>query len=183
VLPGPYARSNFWRWAKLTSIFLIISFHLEQQAWLRACVLSVVSLASNFNPATLIILLIESLLFKNPSTNASWSASIFWLLLRCQLKFMVINTILVLRWFVLSSITSLTFCQLRLGYVLFIPCVPRYFWNCSSGSFATLISNPYLKHHINATSKHDCGIPTLDKNIGSTLPKVYWSIIQTPRYG
>ena len=42
VLPGPYARSNFRRRAKLTSIFLILSFHLEQQAWFRACVISVV---------------------------------------------------------------------------------------------------------------------------------------------
>ena len=48
VLPGPYARSNFRRWAKLTSIFLILSFHLEQQAWLRACVESVVLIAFHF---------------------------------------------------------------------------------------------------------------------------------------
>ena len=47
-LPGPYARSNFQQWAKLTSIFLILSFHLEQQAWLWACVESVVLIAFHF---------------------------------------------------------------------------------------------------------------------------------------
>ena len=48
VLHVPYARSNFRRWTKLTSIFLIFSFHLKQQAWLRACVESVVLIAFHF---------------------------------------------------------------------------------------------------------------------------------------
>ena len=39
MLPGPFfPEHNFRRWAKLTSIFLIISFHLEQQAWFQVCV-------------------------------------------------------------------------------------------------------------------------------------------------
>ena len=29
-----------------------------------------------------------------------------------------------------------------------------------------------LEDHVNTVSKHDCGIPNIDNNIGSTLPKV-----------
>ena len=49
MLPGPYFRSTtFRRWAKLTSIFLILSIHLEQQAWFWACVISVVPITFCF---------------------------------------------------------------------------------------------------------------------------------------
>mgnify|MGYP005850560483 CR=1 FL=1 len=37
-----FPEHNFWRWAKLTSIFLLLSFRLEHQAWFRVCVGSVV---------------------------------------------------------------------------------------------------------------------------------------------
>ena len=36
-----FPEHNFRWWAKLTSIFLVISFHLEQQSWPRVCVVSV----------------------------------------------------------------------------------------------------------------------------------------------
>ena len=80
MLPGPYARSNFWRWAKLMSIFLIISFCLEQQAWFRVCVVPMVPITFRF-----IIPLIwhrRKLITSswNLSTNVSWSSSTLWAL-------------------------------------------------------------------------------------------------------
>ena len=49
VLPGPYSRStNFRRWTNLTSIFLVISFHLNQQAWVRVCVVPLVPITFHF---------------------------------------------------------------------------------------------------------------------------------------
>ena len=50
VLPGPYSRSTTLDDdAKLTSIFLVISFHLEQQTWPRVCVLPVVPITFRFH--------------------------------------------------------------------------------------------------------------------------------------
>ena len=40
-----------------------------------------------------------------------------------------------------------------------------------------------LKHHVNVTSKHDCGTPKNNKNIESALRNVSCSIIQTLLYG
>ena len=37
-----FTEHNSRRWAKLTSIFLIISFRLEPQAWFRVCVVTMV---------------------------------------------------------------------------------------------------------------------------------------------
>ena len=49
VLPGPYSRStNFRRWTNLTSIFLVIPFHLKQQAWVRVCVVPLVPITFHF---------------------------------------------------------------------------------------------------------------------------------------
>ena len=49
VLPGPYSRStNFRRWTNLTSIFLVIPFHLKQQAWVRVCVVPMVPMTFGF---------------------------------------------------------------------------------------------------------------------------------------
>jgi hypothetical protein len=43
------------------------------------------------------------------------------------------------------------------------------------------LPNPYLKHHIIATSKHDYLI--INKNIGSVMLYVSWSVTQTRLYG
>ena len=49
VLPGPYSRStNFRRWTNLTSILIVISFRLEQQAWFRVCVVPLVPITFHF---------------------------------------------------------------------------------------------------------------------------------------
>ena len=43
MLPGSlFPEHNFRRWARLTSIFLVISFRLEHQAWFRVCVVPLV---------------------------------------------------------------------------------------------------------------------------------------------
>ena len=67
----------------------------------------------------------------NFSTNVSWSSSTFWALPGYQSKFMMRNTILAPRYFVLSSTTFLPSFQHRLGRVLVIPCISCYSWNCS----------------------------------------------------
>ena len=49
MLPGPYSRStNFRRWTNLTSILIVISFRLEQQAWFRVCVVPLVPITFHF---------------------------------------------------------------------------------------------------------------------------------------
>ena len=85
VLSGPYSRSTtFRRWGKLTSIFLILSFHLEQQAWIRAYVVFVapIAFASSF-------LLLDDVaarwhLHRASQQNLSWSPSIYCLVVRYQ---------------------------------------------------------------------------------------------------
>ena len=83
VLPGPSSRSTiFWRWAKLTSIFLVISFRLEQQAWFRVCVIPLVPITFRFIiPLTWCHhrSITSSWIL---ATNVSWTSSTFWALPR-----------------------------------------------------------------------------------------------------
>ena len=85
VLPGPYSWSTtFQRWAKLTSIFIILSFHLEQQAWIRACVVSVVPIAFASSFLLLDVVAARWHLHRASRQNLSWSPSIYCLVLRYQ---------------------------------------------------------------------------------------------------
>ena len=75
-----FPEHNFQWWAKPTSIFLVISFRLERQAWFRVCVVTVVPITFRF-----IIPLTwchrRSITSSwNLSTNVSWSSSTFWAL-------------------------------------------------------------------------------------------------------
>ena len=81
VLPGPYSRStNFRRWTNLTSILIIISFRLEQQAWFRVCVVPLVPITFHFI-ITLTWCRRRSITSSwNLSTNVSWSSSTLWAL-------------------------------------------------------------------------------------------------------
>ena len=75
-----FAEHNFRRWANLTSIFLVIPFVLEQQAWFRVCVVLVVPITFRFIiPLTWCHhrLITSSW---NLSTIVSWSSSTFWAL-------------------------------------------------------------------------------------------------------
>ena len=85
VLPGPYSWSTtFRRWAKLTSIFLILSFHLEQQTWIRACVIYVVSIAFASSFLLLDVVVARWHLHRTSRQNLSWSPSIYYLVLIYQ---------------------------------------------------------------------------------------------------
>ena len=108
---------NFWQWAKLTSIFLVISVRLEQQSWFQVCVVPMVPITSCF-----IILLtwcdhgsITSLW--NLSTNVSRSSSVFWAFPWYQLNSWWEMPSLP-RWFVLSSTSLLRSLQQKLVCVL-----------------------------------------------------------------
>ena len=81
VLPGPYSRStNFRRWTNLTSILIVISFRLEQQAWFRVCVVPMVPITFRFIiPLTWCRRWLITSSW-NLSTNVSWSSSTFWAL-------------------------------------------------------------------------------------------------------
>ena len=80
MLTGPSSRSNFRRRAKLTSIFFILSFHLEQQAWFRVSVVPVVPITFRFIiPLTWCRHRLITSSWKL-STNVSWSSSTFWAL-------------------------------------------------------------------------------------------------------
>jgi hypothetical protein len=183
VLPGPHARSNSRHQTKLTSIFLILSFHLKQQAWFRACVVSVV-------PIT--FLLIISFVWcrhcsmaysKILSTKFVMITIIMLTCSRISLEFMMRNIILALddlcyrrQHSCLLSNTCLIMSWLNFELLAIPAVVPlNLLWSSES--------NPCLKHHINASSKHDSGIPNISKDIESSLLNVCWSIIRTPLYG
>ena len=81
-----FSEHNFRRRAKPTSIFLVISFLLEQQTWFRVCVVPMVPITFHF-----IIPLTwchrQSITSSwNLSTNVSWSSWAFWALPEYQLN-------------------------------------------------------------------------------------------------
>ena len=124
-----FPEHQFRRWAELMSIFLIISFRLEQQAWFRVCVLPMFPITFRFIiPLTWCRRWLITSSW-NLSTNVSWSLPTIWLLPSCVSKFRMRNTILDPRWIVLSSTTFLpppntnllVFCV-----VSWFPCYPTY---------------------------------------------------------
>ena len=75
-----FPEHHFRLWAKLTSIFLVISFRLEQQAWFWVCVVLVVPITFRFiSPLTWCHRRSITPPW-NLSTNVSWSSSTFWAL-------------------------------------------------------------------------------------------------------
>ena len=87
VLPGPYSWStNFRRWTNLTSILLVVSFRLEQQAWFRVCVIPMVSRTFCFIIPLAWCHRRSVTSSWNLLTNVSWSSSTFWGLLGYQLN-------------------------------------------------------------------------------------------------
>ena len=112
VLPG----AQFSWWANLTSIFLVIPFVLEQQAWFRVCVVLVVPITFRFIiPLTWCHRWLITSSW-NLSTIVSWSSSTLWALTGYQSKMR--NTILSPRWFVLSSTTFLLFPLHKLVHII-----------------------------------------------------------------
>ena len=87
VLPGPwFSEHQFATIAKLTSIFLVIPFHLKQQAWVRVCVITVVPITSCFVfPLTWCRCWLITTTW-NLSTTVSWSSSTLWALPGIQLN-------------------------------------------------------------------------------------------------
>ena len=81
-----FPKHNFRRWAKLTSTFLVISFRLEQQAWFRVCVVSVVSITFRSILPFAWCRRWAIISSWNLSTNVSWSSSTFWALPGYQLN-------------------------------------------------------------------------------------------------
>ena len=81
-----FPEHNFWWWAKLTSIFLVLPFHLKQQAWFRVCVVSVVSITFRSILPFAWCRRWAIISSWNLSTNVSWSSSTFWALPRYQLN-------------------------------------------------------------------------------------------------
>ena len=75
-----FPEHNFWRWAKLTSTFLVISCCLEHQAWFRVCVISVVSIT--FRSILPLAWCCRWAIISswNLSTKVSWLSSTFWAL-------------------------------------------------------------------------------------------------------
>ena len=109
VLPGPYSRSTkFRRWTNLTSIFLVIPFHLKQQAWVRVCVVTVVPITSCFIiPLTWCRRWLTTSAW-NLSTIVSWSSSTLWALPGIQLN----------SWWVIPSLPLDDSCSHRPLYCL-----------------------------------------------------------------
>ena len=106
-----FPKHNFRWWAKLTSIFLIISFRLEQQAWFWVCVVPMVPITFRF--------IIPLTWCHRRSITSSWSLSSKFVVVVKQHfdSFQDINRIHDEKYqprpstIVLSSTTSLTSCQ------------------------------------------------------------------------
>ena len=100
------------------SIFLIIPFHLKQQAWFRVCVVPMV-------PITFRFIIPLTWCHRRPITS-SWNLStkLFMIVInilsssRISIEFMLRNTILAPRWFVLSAATLLPSLQHKLVRVM-----------------------------------------------------------------
>ena len=131
VLPGPYSRStNFRRWTNLTSIFLVISFHLNQQAWVRVCVVPLVPITFHF--------IITLTWCRRRSITSSWTlatkvswSSTFWAHPGYQLdSWWEIPSLP--RWIVLSSTTLLPSHQHKLVHVWCYTLSSLLSSNCSS---------------------------------------------------
>ena len=91
-----FPEHKFRRWANLTSIFLIISFLLEQKTWFRVCVVPVVPITSCF--------IIPLTWCHHWSITSSWNLSTKFVVIliniltafRISIEFMTRNTILAL---------------------------------------------------------------------------------------
>ncbi len=89
---------NFRQWAKPTSIFLVISVRLEQQAWFRVCVVPVV-------PITFLFIIPLTWWQRRPITSSRNLSPIVVIIInilkssRISIDFMMRNTILAPRWF------------------------------------------------------------------------------------
>ena len=75
-----FPEHNFRWWAKLTSIFLVLLFHIKQQAWFRVCVISVVSITFRSILPFAWCRRWAIISSWNLSINVSWSSSTFWAL-------------------------------------------------------------------------------------------------------
>ena len=81
-----FPEHNFRRQDKLMSIFLAMSFHLKQQAWVRVCVVTVVPITSCFIiPLTWCRRWLTTSAW-NLSTIVSWSSSAYQALLGYQVS-------------------------------------------------------------------------------------------------
>ena len=131
MLPGPYSRStNFRRWTNLTSILIVISFRLEQQAWFRVCVVPLVPITFHF--------IITLTWCRRRSITSSWTlatkvsrSSTFWAHPGYQLdSWWEIPSLP--RWIVLSSTTLLPSHQHKLVHVWCYTLSSLLSSNCSS---------------------------------------------------
>jgi hypothetical protein len=166
-----YPEHNFRRRAKLTSIFLNLSLHLEQQAWLRACDESVGLIAFHF------ILPFAWCRRYSMALTRSFSTKICRDHRQPSDFFRGVNWIHSEKYYPCSSITSLTFDQYKPACVWLFPTSRDTLVIVSW--YLLRSSNPiFIWHHIIAATKHDCGIPNINRNIGNTLSNVSQSIIQ-----
>ena len=102
-----FPEHNFWRWAKLTSIFLIISFRFGQQALFGVCVVPLDPLTFRF--------IIPLSWCHRRSITSLWSLSTKFIVIiiniltpsRISIEFMMTSTILSPRRIVLSPTTLL----------------------------------------------------------------------------
>ena len=187
VLPG----AQFSWWAKLTSIFLVISFRLEQQAWFRVCVVPVVPITFSFIiPLTWCRrrLITSS---GNLSTNVSWSSSTFWALPGYQsnswweIQSLPLDDLCYHRQYSCLPQHKLVHIVLEIhpfwhvdGLLLSPSATPSSFpcWNCMTyflSCFRWILGVskvwPLLENHVNDISKHVNGTPIFNRNIWSTM--------------
>ena len=154
-----FPKHQFRQWAELMSIFLIISFRLEQQAWFRVCV--VVPITFRFIIPLTWCRRRSITSSWNLFTNVSWSSSSFQTFPGYQPNSWWEIPSLPPRWIVAEPVGPILIFSLLKLYDLFyklfrwILCVSEV-W-------------PFSDDHVNTIPKHVCGTLIINKNIGSAM--------------
>ena len=121
-----FPEHKFRRWAKLTLIFLVLSFHLERQAWIRVCVLLMVPRSFRF---IIPLTWCHRRLITSPGNLSTEFVMIIINILsssRISIEFMMRNTILALDdWYYHRPLYCLPF-NTNLSMFCVIPWVPCY---------------------------------------------------------
>ena len=131
MLPGPSPRStNFDGELILQSIFLVISFVLEQQAWFRVCVVPMVPMTFGFIISVDLMSSPTSYIFSKPLDKCVMIIINILGSSKISIEFLMRNIILCPRWFGLIIHNIIAFPPTQKLFLFcvvpWVPCYPTY---------------------------------------------------------
>ena len=142
MLPGPSSRStNFDSELILQSIFLVIPFVLEQQAWFRVCVVPVVPMTFGFNISVDLMSSPISYIFSKPLDKCVVIIINILRSSKISIEFLMRNSILCPWWFGLSLTTLLHSLQHKTCscFVLYLEFLAIQLMLCSTAEYYHLL--------------------------------------------